>query len=130
MIELQEKKTGLILVIDDDEAITSVVSTVLSTDGHRVLIASDGNTGLKLAEKEPPDLILMDIRLPKMDGYEVTRKFKEHTHLQSVPVIFLTSQNASEDGGRAFGVGGTSYVRKPFSNQQLKDLVTLALQSV
>ncbi len=130
MSELQEKKPSLILVIDDDEAITGVVSTVLSADGHRVLTASDGTTGLELAEKEPPDLILMDIGLPEMDGYEVTRKLKEHISLQSVPVIFLTGQNASEDGGRAFGVGGAAYVQKPFSNQQLKDLVTLALQSV
>jgi CheY-like chemotaxis protein len=130
MSELQEKKTSLILVIDDDEAITGVVSTVLSADGHRVLTASDGTTGLELAKKEPPNLILMDIGLPEMDGYEVTRKLKEHTRLQSVPIIFLTGKNASEDGGRAFGGGGAVYIQKPFSNQQLKDLVTLALQSV
>ena len=65
-----------------------------------------------------------------MDGYEVMRKFKEYARFQSVPVIFLTGRNACEDGGRAFGAGGATYMQKPFSSQQLRDLVTLALQSV
>ena len=130
MEKLRETKTAVILVIDDDETITGLITTVLSAAGHQVYAASNGNDGLQLAEVNQPDLILMDIGLPGMDGYEVTEKLKQNPRLHSVPVIFLTGRSASEDAGRAFGVGGATYIQKPFTNQQLRDLVALALQSL
>jgi CheY-like chemotaxis protein len=123
-------KTGIILVIDDEEAVTGVIQAVLSREGYRVHLAHDGAEGVKLASQVQPDLIIMDITMPGMDGYEATERLKQDPQLADVPIIFLTGKSASEDGGRAFAKGGVSYVRKPFTSQQLRDLVALAMQSL
>jgi CheY-like chemotaxis protein len=123
-------KTGIILVIDDEEAVTGVIQAVLSREGYRVHLAHDGAEGVKLASQVQPDLIIMDITMPGMDGYEATERLKQDPKLADVPIIFLTGKSASEDGGRAFAKGGVSYVRKPFTSQQLRDLVALAMQSL
>jgi CheY-like chemotaxis protein len=123
-------KAGTILVIDDEEAVTGVIQAVLSREGYRVHLAHDGAEGVKLASQVQPDLIIMDITMPGMDGYEATERLKQDPKLTDVPIIFLTGKSASEDGGRAFAKGGVSYVRKPFTGQQLRDLVALAMQSL
>jgi CheY-like chemotaxis protein len=121
---------GTVLVIDDDEAITGLIKAVLSRDRFQVCIANSGTQGIQMAREVKPNLILMDITMPDMDGYEATRQLKADPALQAIPVIFLTGKSASEDGGRAFATGGLTYMRKPFSNQQLRDLVMLAMQSL
>jgi CheY-like chemotaxis protein len=121
---------GTVLVIDDDEAITGLIKAVLTRDRFQVCVANSGTQGIQMARDVKPNLILMDITMPDMDGYEATRQLKADPVLQSIPVIFLTGKSASEDGGRAFATGGLTYMRKPFSNQQLRDLVMLAMQSL
>ncbi|MFQ6008353.1 MAG: response regulator [Candidatus Zixiibacteriota bacterium] len=123
-------KTGTILVVDDEEAVRGVLEAVLSKEGHQVHLAQDGAEGVKLASQVQPDLIIMDITMPGMDGYEATERLKQDPKLADVPVIFLTGKSAGEDGGKAFAKGGVSYVRKPFTGQQLRDLVALAMQSL
>ncbi len=123
-------KAGTILVVDDEEAVTGVIQAVLSREGYRVHLAHDGAEGVKLASQVQPDLIIMDITMPGMDGYEATERLKQDPKLADVPIIFLTGKSASEDGGKAFAKGGVSYVRKPFTGQQLRDLVALAMQSL
>jgi CheY-like chemotaxis protein len=110
--------------------VTGVIQAVLSREGYRVHLAHDGAEGVKLASQVQPDLIIMDITMPGMDGYEATERLKQDPKLADVPIIFLTGKSASEDGGRAFAKGGVSYVRKPFTSQQLRDLVALAMQSL
>lgn len=119
-----------ILVIDDDEAITGLIKTILSKDGYSVHTAGTGTEGFNLARSVRPDIILMDITMPDMDGYEATQKIKADASLQNIPVIFLTGKSASEDGGRAFATGGLTYMRKPFTAQQLRDLITLTVQAL
>jgi len=126
----QARITGTILVVDDDEAILQTIKTILSECGHTVLTARDGTKGLAAAEQTSPDLILMDVVMPEMDGYETTRRLRERPHLKNVPVIFLSGRSTGEDAGRSFAHGGLTFVRKPFSTQQLTDLVALTLQSL
>jgi CheY-like chemotaxis protein len=119
---------GKVLVVDDDLAISGLVQLVLSRDGYQVYVAGNGQEGIAMAREVQPNLVLMDITMPDMDGYEATRQMKADKGLQNIPVIFLTGKSASEDGGRAFATGGLTYMRKPFSNQQLRDLVMLAIR--
>jgi CheY-like chemotaxis protein len=119
-----------ILVVDDDPAIGGLIAAILGKDGYTVLVAKSGSEGLSMATAEHPHLILMDITMPDMDGYEATQKLKATPGMKDIPVIFLTGRSASEDGGRAFGSGGLTFMRKPFTAQQLRDLVSLAVQSL
>ena len=123
-------RSARILVVDDDESIRLVIESVLSKNGHTVFTAENGSEGLKQAEKAKPDLILMDITMPDMDGYETTICLKQHPDLKDVPVLFMSGRSPSEDGGRSFAHGGLTYLKKPFHPQQLKDLVTLMLDSI
>jgi len=119
-----------ILIIDDEESVTGVVKVVLEKEGYSVSIASNGADGLAKAKELKPDLILMDISMPDMDGYAATEKIKENPDLRDIPVIFLSGRSPSEDGGRSFAKGGLTFMRKPFTNQQIKDLVVLTLQAM
>ena len=123
-------KSASILIIDDDQAVTGVVKAVLGKDGYAVSEAHSGEEGLAKAAELHPDLILMDITMPDMDGYLVTEKLKENPELKDIPVIFLSGRSASEDGGRSFAKGGLTYMKKPFTNQQLRDMVLLTLQAI
>ena len=125
-----DTQSAKILVIDDDVTITGLIKSVLSKEGYLVYTANDGASGQQLAAEVEPHLIFMDITMPEQDGYETTEQIKSNPKLKDVPVIFLTGRSASEDGGRAFAKGGASFMRKPFNNQQLKDLVSLVLESV
>lgn len=122
--------SGIVLVVDDDKAITGVVKAVLTREGYSVHIAYNGIDGLRIADETRPDLILMDISMPDMDGYQVIDQLKLNPSLKDIPVIFLSGKTASEDGGRSFAKGGISYVKKPFTGQQLRDLVSLAMESL
>ena len=122
--------TGKILVIDDDTAITDLIKTVLEKDGFTVLEANSGTEGIDMAAKEKPDLIIMDITMPDMDGYAATEKLKGDDDLKDIPVIFSSGRSPSEDGGRSFAKGGLTFMRKPFTNQQIRDLVILTLQAL
>jgi CheY-like chemotaxis protein len=130
MLNETNKKTAVVLVIDDEETITGLVKTILTKEGYTVHEASSGLEGVTTAMQVRPDLILMDITMPDIDGYEATSQIKQYPSLKNVPIVFLSGKSASEDGGRAFATGGLTYMRKPFTAQQLKDLVALALLSV
>lgn len=123
-------ESASILIIDDDQAVTGVVKAVLEKDGYSVLEAHSGAEGLATAEELHPDLIIMDISMPDMDGYAATEKIKENPAIRDIPVIFLSGRSAIEDGGRSFAKGGLTYMRKPFTNKQIRDLVVLTLQAI
>ena len=119
-----------ILVVEDEQPIADLIQKILAKEGHNVHTACTGAEGVRKAIELKPNLIMMDITMPEMDGYEATQQIKANESLKDVPVIFLTGKSAQEDGGRAFARGGVAYVRKPFSNVQIRDLVDLTLQSV
>ncbi len=122
--------TATILVIDDEPSVTGSIQAILSKEGYRVHVASEGRAGVDLAIGTRPDLIILDITMPGLDGYQTAELIKRTPELTRIPIIFLTGKSADEDGGLAFAKGGVTFVRKPFSGKQLKDLVTLAIQSL
>jgi len=119
-----------ILVVDDEPVLISLLEKVLSTDGHTVHCATSGQEGIEKARAIIPDLILMDILMPDMDGYEVTARIKALPDLYDTPIIFLTGKAVAEDGGRSFAVGGAVYLPKPFKERQIRDVVNLVLRKV
>ena len=108
-----------ILVVEDQEDNRRIVHDLLSARGYELIEAITGEDGLNLAAAEKPDLILMDIQLPGMDGYEVTRRIKANPRLAHIPIIVVTSYALSGDDKKAFEAGCDGYVTKPFSPRVL-----------
>ncbi|MEZ6066525.1 MAG: response regulator [Planctomycetaceae bacterium] len=115
-----------ILVIDDDRTITHLVQRVLSDDEHQVLTALTADEGLDLARTATPDVVLLDIMLPRMSGLEVFQRI--HAADRRVPVIFITSGAGSESAIEAIQLGAYDYVAKPLDVAELKRLVVQALK--
>lgn len=105
-----------ILVVDDEESIVTIISYNLKKEGYEVITASDGESGLELALSEKPDLILLDIMMPNMDGYEVCRKVRKDSN---VPIIMLTARADEVDKVLGLEMGADDYVTKPFGNREL-----------
>jgi DNA-binding response OmpR family regulator len=105
-----------ILAVDDEPHVLKLVRANLESSGYKVLTASDGEQALQLVEAELPDLVILDLMLPKMDGYAVCRRIREFS---SVPVIMLTARSAEVDLVHGFEVGADDYLTKPFSVSEL-----------
>ena len=111
--------TQRILVIEDQEDNRIILRDLLTSAGYEVIEAVNGQDGVSLAETERPDLILMDIQLPVLDGYEATRRIKANPALAKIPVIAVTSYALSGDEEKAKAAGCDDYVTKPFSPRLL-----------
>lgn len=107
-----------ILVIDDTPDNLRLLVRVLTEQGYRVRAAPTGKLALTAAQKAPPDLILLDINMPEMDGYEVCRRLKADSRTSHVPVIFLSAWSDVFDKVKAFSVGGVDYITKPFQIEE------------
>jgi len=101
-----------ILFIEDDMALQKAFGTILKNKGYEVTSAFDGETGLKMAKEEGPDLILLDLILPKIHGFEVLKRLKEEKETQEIPVIILTNLEDTENVGKALELGATTYLLK------------------
>lgn len=108
-----------ILIIDDNPMNLLLTSTVLVNEGYVVKTAQDGRNGIKTIEEEIPSLILLDVMMPEMDGYEVSHKIKENDKWKDIPIIFLTANNRTEDIIKGFEAGGVDYIPKPFKAEEL-----------
>ena len=108
-----------ILVVEDHEDNRQILRDLLSSAGFEMIEAGDGESALRLAAAEPPDLILMDVQLPILDGYEATRRIKADPRLKAIPVIVVTSYALSGEEVRARNAGCDAYVAKPYSPRQL-----------
>jgi len=108
-----------ILIVEDQEDNRAILRDLLSQAGYDLIEAADGGEGVELAQKERPDLILMDIQLPVIDGYEATRRIKGNAALKSIPIIAVTSYALSGDEAKARAAGCDGYVTKPFSPRDL-----------
>ncbi len=108
-----------ILVIDDSKLIAHVAKNILSKQGHEVLLAEDGETGLDIAKDNEPDLILLDLILPGIDGYEICQRIKNDSNIADIPVIMLTSKAEHADKVRGLELGASDYVTKPFDEAEL-----------
>ncbi len=108
-----------ILLIEDNEMNRDMLSRRLERRGYQVVIAADGEQGVQLAQTEAPDLILMDMSLPVLDGWEATRQLKAAPETQSIPIIALTAHAMSDDREKALAVGCNDYDTKPIEFPRL-----------
>ena len=111
--------TKRILVVEDQEDNRRILRDMLRKAGFDVLEATTGEQGVLLAKTHMPDLILMDIQMPVLDGYEATRRIKSIPELKDIPIIVVTSYALSGEDAKARSAGATAYVSKPFSPRQL-----------
>ncbi len=108
-----------ILVVDDEELTTELAKTFLEKHGFNVIIAFDGEEGLRKAQAEKPDLILLDVMLPTMDGFAVCKKLKESNDFKNTPILMFTAKGLSSDIEKGQAVGADEYIIKPFSGKAL-----------
>jgi len=109
---LPPAKMKKILFIEDESALQKSVTEILKKEGYETISAFDGESGLKSAKEKKPDLILLDLILPKLDGFSVLEKLKEDKETKEIPVIVLTNLEDVKDVGRALELGATTYLVK------------------
>lgn len=113
------KDNGNILVIDDNPENLRLLVSLLKEEGYMVRPVPNGKLAISSAQAIPPDLILLDIKMPEMDGYELCQKFKNLNETKDIPVIFLSALNETLDKIKAFAVGGVDYITKPFHQEEV-----------
>lgn len=118
------------LVIDDDKLLLRLVELNLAKLGIKVIQADNGRDAIRLALEEKPDLILLDIMMPQMDGFEVIRQLKAIKETSSIPVVMLTAKSNPEDRERCHELGAVGYITKPFRLEELRGLVQKILQEL
>ncbi|MBL7139095.1 MAG: hybrid sensor histidine kinase/response regulator [Bacteroidales bacterium] len=123
-----EKTELKVLVVDDNEANLATLKGLLKSEGYTILTATSGFLGLELAESALPDLILLDIKMPVMDGFEVCRRLKSSKETSQIPVIFLTVLSQTSDIVKGLEMGAEDYVSKPFKPAELLARVRVHLQ--
>jgi len=114
---------GKILVVDDEPDILKMVTFRLKKEGYEVITAKDGQEALDLINRERPDLVLLDLRLPVMDGYEVCKRLKTDKNLKQIPVVFLTASVTSSIAEKVKAFNADSYLIKPFDPVKLLETV-------
>ncbi len=117
-----------ILIVDDTAANLQLLTSILREEGYKVRPATNGKMALESVSKRPPDLILLDIKMPEMNGYEVCTQLKRNNQTKHIPVLFISALNDVNDKVRAFNVGGLDYINKPFQFEEIKARVSTHLQ--
>ena len=117
-----------VIVVDDTPANLQLLTGMLKERGYKVRPVPSGKLALQAAKNDPPDLILLDIMMPEMDGYEVCERLKADEKLREIPVIFISALNETMDKVKAFGVGGVDYVTKPFQFEEVDARVSTHLK--
>lgn len=112
-----------ILVVDDSPTVVEIVKSILESEGYEVLTAGDGLEGLNKARNEAPDLIILDVMLPKMQGYQVCRLLKFDENYKGIPVIMYTSKDQEESKMTGMKTGADAYLIKPVEPEKLLDTV-------
>ncbi|TET54152.1 MAG: response regulator [Actinobacteria bacterium] len=116
-----------ILIVDDEASVCAFVKFKLEKQGYRVFIAYNGEEALEIAEKENPDLVILDIIMPEMDGYEVLERIRNDLN-NKVPIMFLTSKKSNDDIYQGWQAGAACYITKPFTDLTLMQTVRLCLE--
>jgi DNA-binding response OmpR family regulator len=120
-------KKSLVLVVDDDVRMLRMIKRMLELEGFQALIANNGETALKTFEKETPDLVLLDIMMPDMDGYIVCQRIREFSQ---VPIIMVTARGDDKEKVAGLNIGADDYVTKPFSASELAARVRAVLRRI
>ena len=119
-----------VLVIDDEAPIRLLCRVNLEAEGMEVLEAADGPSGLEKARTEKPDVILLDVMMPALDGWRVAEQLLDEESTQNIPIIFLTARAEFRDRARGLDIGGVDYVTKPFNPLELASLVNDMLDRI
>ncbi len=114
---------GKILVVDDEVYILHILEFSLTAEGFEVITANNGELAIEKAKQEKPDLIVLDIMMPVLDGYETCRRLKRESETKNIPVVLLTAKGRDIDKRLGFEVGAIDYVIKPFSPNRLIDRI-------
>jgi DNA-binding response OmpR family regulator len=122
-------QTARILVVDDEPEITDIVETFLTEAGYTVTVENASRRAVGKAREFKPDVIILDIMMPEMDGYQVCQDMKQDPNLSGTPIIFLTGKDRSDDMGRSFKAGGDMFIKKPFSCERLLEIVNIVIMS-
>jgi len=125
--EVSGMAKGRILVVDDEIYIVHILDFSLGMEGYEVLTALDGEQALEKARTEKPDLIVLDIMMPKLDGYETCKRLKADPEVKDVPVILLSAKGRNVDQKVGFEVGADDYITKPFSPRKLVERINAIL---
>jgi len=118
-----------VLVVDDEPEITDIVEAFLSEAGYVVAVENTPTKAIDAARQFQPDVVLLDIMMPGVDGYDICQQIKQEPGLSQVPLIFLTGKDRSDDMGRSFKVGGDMFIKKPFSCERLLEIVNIVVMS-
>lgn len=121
-----------VLIVDDNPSLQKIISTNLELAGYEVDTVSDGREALATIERDVPDLLLLDLMMPQMDGYEVARRVRSHANpsIANVPIIILTAKGETEDKLRGFEAGADDYITKPFGSRELLARVRAKIRRV
>ncbi|MFC1967612.1 response regulator transcription factor [Chloroflexota bacterium] len=111
--------TDIILIIEDESEVRHFASRVLELEGYQTMQAGDGDTGIMMAGKNPVDLVLLDLRLPRRDGWSILKEMKSSNELSSIPVIVFTATAGAMERGKALEMGAAEYLVKPLSAASL-----------
>jgi DNA-binding response OmpR family regulator len=122
-----DRPQPVVLAADDDEDILELVAFRLERSGYTVLKARDGEEALQVARERLPDLAVLDVMMPKLDGFEVTRRIRSDGATRGMPIILLTARAQDADVQAGFDAGADDYLRKPFSPQELRARVQAIL---
>jgi DNA-binding response OmpR family regulator len=125
--ETEPRSRPLVLVADDDRDILQLVSFRLERADYEVVQANDGEEALRLVKELRPDLAVLDLMMPKLNGYEVIREIRRDEETKAIPVILLTARVQEADVARGFEAGADDYLKKPFSPQELRARVQAIL---
>ena len=117
----------LLVVADDEQDLLELVRMRLGQGGYEVITASDGKRCLELILEKLPDLVVLDVRMPHLDGYEVTRRIRARPETAGIPVLLLSASVRPEEVERGFEAGANDYLRKPFEASELSERVTALL---
>jgi two-component system alkaline phosphatase synthesis response regulator PhoP len=118
---------GRVLVVDDEIYIVHILDFSLGMEGYEVITALDGEQALEKARSEKPDLIVLDIMMPKLDGYETCKQLKADAGTKDIPVILLSAKGRNVDQKIGFEVGADDYITKPFSPRKLVERINAIL---
>ena len=118
-----------VLIVDDEPAILLALNHLMLKEGHEVITAKNGNEAIEYLQSYIPDIVILDVMMPGIDGFEVAQYIRSQDQLKDLSIIFLTARGQGEDRMKGYDVGAERYLVKPFDNKELLDIVkdTLAL---
>ena len=122
------RANGTVLLVDDEPHILRALTFLMEQQGFTVLQASNGREGLQIAKANQPDVVVLDVMMPELNGYETARALRQDPQFENTTIIFLTAKGTEQDQMNGYRSGGEIYITKPFDNQYLVDTITEVFQ--